>query len=428
MSKKECIRMSKLEELKATLVAELTSLRETAAKAEEEGRDFSAEEREEVSKRVEEIEKIKSQVKSIEESKSLTDQIKALGAEVTSNGNGSVDNGTKSFSTLGERFAAHVIDSLKGRQIGERTSIEGLIQPMAVGGMKDLVTGTGASSGGAFVFPQDLGLRDTGTFQRPLMIRDVITTGTTGTDSVEYVKVTGFTNAASPTAEATAASGTTGTKPESALTFIRASAPVVTIAHWVPITNRALSDAGQIRTIVDNFLRYGLEEQIEDQIISGTGTSEDFTGLSTLADNNEVQDQAWSTDLITTLRKARTLVATNGRARANAYLLNPADTERLDLATAASAGTYFYGGPANAAYNVPRVWGVPIVETEAVPSGFGYVGDFRQCVLWEREQASVSVGTINDQFVRNLRTILAEVRAAFGVFRPAAIVRIDLTA
>jgi hypothetical protein len=35
---------------------------------------------------------------------------------------------------------------------------------------------------------------------------------------------------------------------------------------------------------------------------------------------------------------------------------------------------------------------------------------------------------VEDYFVRNLVAVLAELRAAFGVFRPPAIVRMDLHA
>jgi hypothetical protein len=49
------------------------------------------------------------------------------------------------------------------------------------------------------------------------------------------------------------------------------------------------------------------------------------------------------------------------------------------------------------------------------------VGDYqRGATLWDRERSSISVGFINDQFIRNQRTILAEARAAFGVRRPGA--------
>lgn len=422
--------MSKVQELKDLMVAELHALRELAAKAEnreETGGGFTADEREEIARRQKAIEGCQTEIKALEGDAELRKTIEGLGGFEVDRPE-TVKTVLKKGETWGQRFAAHVGDSVKAIP-GFATSnidVRGVIAPFEVsGGMKALITGVSDTSAGAFVTAEDLGLRSTGTFQRPLTLRDVITNGTTNSDSVEYVRVTGFTNAASPTAEATAASGTTGTKPESALTFERVTANVRTIAHWVPITRRALSDAGQIRTIVDNFLRYGLEEEVEDQIIAGTGTSEDFEGLAALADDDQVQDQAWSTDLLTTTRKARTLVRTVGRDVPNAYLFNPADWERLDL-TQDAEDRYYFGGPM--VMGTPRLWGLPVVESEAVPSGVGYVGNFRQCVLWDREQASITVGTINDQLIRNMLTILAEMRAAFGCFRPASIVRIDLTA
>jgi hypothetical protein len=54
---------------------------------------------------------------------------------------------------------------------------------------------------------------------------------------------------------------------------------VKTIAHWLPATKRALSDAAQIRTLIDTFLTYGLEEELEDQMVNGNGTGENFEGI-----------------------------------------------------------------------------------------------------------------------------------------------------
>jgi HK97 family phage major capsid protein len=53
------------------------------------------------------------------------------------------------------------------------------------------------------------------------------------------------------------------------------------------------------------------------------------------------------------------------------------------------------------------------------------VADWQRAVmLFDREQAAIRVGTINDQFTRNMQTILAELRAAFVCFRPTAIARV----
>ena len=48
---------------------------------------------------------------------------------------------------------------------------------------------------------------------------------------------------------------------------------------------------------------------------------------------------------------------------------------------------------------------------------------FSKAVLFDRQSLAITLGTINDEFVRNMVTVLGEVRAGFGVIRPAAFVR-----
>ena len=300
--------------------------------------------------------------------------------------------------------------------------------PLQFRGFRDLspraalLTGGSDTSGGALVIPdQYTPLTEFG--RRPLSIRSVVTNGQTDSDAVEFVRVTGETNAAAPVAEATAASGSSGVKPESAFTLERVSAPVRTIAHWIPATKRAVSDASQLRTLIDSFLRFGLEEELEDQMVNGDGTGENFTGFGNVSG---VQAQAWATNILTTTRQARRKVRTVGRRIPNAFILNPLDWEIIDLLQDNEA-RYYSGGPFD--MMTPRLWGLPVVESEAVPSGVGYVGDFSVCVLWDREQATIQVSdSHSDFFVRNLVAILAEMRAAFGVLKPNALVEIDLTA
>lgn len=292
--------------------------------------------------------------------------------------------------------------------------------PVTIQELKALVTGLSDTSGGALIgtdYQQPplvfLGMR-------PLTIRDLITIGQTNSDLVEYPQAGALTNNAAPVAEATDTS--TGTKPESGLALTKVTTAVKTIAHWIPATKRAIADAGQIRTLIDNFLRYGLAEELEDQVISGDGTGENLTGILNTAG---ITAQAYDTSILTTARKARTKAYTVGRARPTAYALHPLDWEAFDL-TQDNEARYYFGGPS--VIGNPRLWGLPVVETEALPQGTGLTGDFKQAVLWDREQASVSMSDSHANFfVQNLVAILAELRAAFGVFRPAALVSIDLT-
>lgn len=288
-------------------------------------------------------------------------------------------------------------------------------------GLKTLLRGASDAAGGAMVYnDQRPGIVVPYLF-RPFRVRDVITILQTTSDAIEYARITSVTNAAAPVAEATSTS--TGTKPESAWVTERATDTVKTIAHWIPATNRILSDAPQLRGMIDSFLRDGIEEELEDQIVAGDASGENFDGI---LHNTGVTSQAWSTNILTTTRKGRTKVLTTGRAIPNAYLMHPNDWETIDLLQD-KEDRYFFGGPS--VQGTPRLWGLPVIETEAMTEGYCTVGDHKQCVLWDREQTMISVSNSHENyFIKNLVAILAEMRAGFGILRPAAIVKCDLTA
>ncbi|WP_031095500.1 phage major capsid protein [Streptomyces sp. NRRL S-15] len=435
----------KTDELVEELTLHLKEAREIAAKAENEDRDFTDTERSQLNEHMEKAKEAKAGLEKAKATNTMRQALTDLGEGVELNekaGEKRTPSGLivpDAKTSLGEVFTksaeyAGLLQTAPNGKFGQKQRV----QSMPVG-FKSLVTGGSDTSGGAWVQNDYLGQRvGLDLFQRPLTLRDVVTNGTTSSDTVEYVRMTSTTNAAAPVAEATSSAAPTapgsagalvnnaggGYKPESALAAAKVTTPVRTIAHWIPITKRALSDASQIRTLIDSFLRYGLEEELEDQMVSGDGTGENFEGLGNVSG---VQAQTWDTNALTTLRKAKTKVRTVGRSVANAYLINPADLETVDLLQD-NEGRFYFGGPSGVG-SASVLWGLPVIETEAVPAGTGYVGDFRKAILWDREQASITVTDSHaDFFVRNLVAILAEMRAAFGVLQPSAFVEIDLTA
>jgi HK97 family phage major capsid protein len=342
-------------------------------------------------------------------------------------------NGSGKRKGLGEAFIQSaefkaLMASVPNGRFGEKARVQS--QPY---GVKDLLTGVNrTTSAGALLTPQQLGLQDP-FYQRPLTIRQLVTAGTTETDTIEYVKLVSVTNNAAPVAEAVSSAVIDGTeittvegglKPESGMVFEKSTTNVKTIAHWIPATKRALSDAGQVRTLIDAFLIYGLDEELEDQMVSGNGAGENLLGIGA---TSGVQTQAApgvGENHFDTTRKARTKVRLGGRSVPTAYVFNPSDWQTIDLLR--DGNDRFYGaGPFG--MSTPMLWGLPVVESEAIPAGTAYVGDWTKAVLWDREQASIQVTDSHaDFFIRNLVAILAELRAAFGILRPSAFVKITL--
>lgn len=339
--------------------------------------------------------------------------------------------------TVGQQWAESeqyksLLGSVPNGQFSDRARVQS--QPLSLGGgMKDLFFSGDRTQSAGFLVESDLrGLQDP-FYQRPLTIRQLFAGGNTTSDTIEYVRMVSVDNNASVVPEARSAAtvdGTTvttalgGVKPESAFGFERDSTTVKTLAHWIPVTKRALADAAQIRTLIDQFLRYGLEEAMEDELLTGNGTGEHFLGLNnTPGIQTQAAPGAGQTNL-DTLRIARRKVQIGGRAQPTAYVLNPIDWEAIELMKDAN-DNYYGNGPF--AMTQPTLWGLPVVQSEAVAAGTAWCAAWNWGVIYDREQTSVqATDTHADFFIRNLVAILAEMRAGFAVLRPSAFVKLTL--
>lgn len=286
---------------------------------------------------------------------------------------------------------------------------------------KALITGLSDTSAGAFITNQRVGFVPDP--QRRRSVLDLLTVGTTGVDAVEYARQTAFTNAAAQVPEATAT--TTGTKPEATIAFEKVTETVKTIANWVPASRQSLADAGQLRMIIEQQLRYALEKYLEEQILNGAGTGGDFTGI---IQTSGILSQAKGSDsVVDAVHKGITQIRL-GFVEPSGVVLHPNDWQvvrlsRDDGGASAGTGNYLYGPPALA--GAEQMWGLPVVVTAACPDDTGLVGDFKQAALWVREGVQVLASdSHSDFFVKNLIVVLAEMRAAFGVLMPKAFCKV----
>lgn len=217
-----------------------------------------------------------------------------------------------------------------------------------------------------------------------------------------------FTSAAATVAEG-------ALKPEATLVWTPTTLTLETTAHHIPITNQALGHNPTLRTRIDGHLVNGVRAKLQADI------------AAVLALAVGMQTQAWDTDLTTTIRKAITLAQTGGAqigAGPASVLISTGDAELIDLEQLAHAAY----APGQAPAQVQSLWRRPIVVSEAVPDGFAYVGDLKQVELYTGDAIQVTTGWIDQQFIENKLTILAEVEAKAGVFGAGALVKADLTA
>ena len=85
-------------------------------------------------------------------------------------------------------------------------------------------------------------------------------------------------------------------------------------------------------------------------------------------------------------------------------------------------GCYLIGDPQ--AGTSPQLWGLPVIPTASMPlNRFMVLDAQRTGYIADREDAIARISeNVNDQFVRNMITILAEERVALVVENSAAIV------
>jgi hypothetical protein len=254
---------------------------------------------------------------------------------------------------------------------------------------------------------------------------NILPTLQTTSDIVEWVQQSTRTNNAAPVAEATASTGTSGTKPESALAYQVKTGPVETIATHIPATTRALADAPMLRSAIDDELLYMIRQVLQTQTITGDGNSPNLLGL-----NNQpgIQTGAAGTDAIAAIFNAAIAVQVNGGVPATDVLLNQTAWAGIRLlrenTASGTMGGYIMGSP-----NQPgpmTIFGLGSVFVPQLPANTAFVlnATATTLALIEREGGTVSMGWINDDFTRNIVRILAELRALLIVRRPQGIFKL----
>jgi HK97 family phage major capsid protein len=267
-------------------------------------------------------------------------------------------------------------------------------------------------SGGGGIIPEYLPGVIVPNFM-PLTVRDLLDVGTTESNLIEWVRELVFTNAAGVVSEG-------ALKPSSDLTYERLNVPVETIAHWINASKQVLADFKQLATLINGRMTFGLKLAEEEQILMGDGVAGHLQGIVPQATDYSGAHAAEYDTRIDVIRHAMLQVQlafypTTG------IVMSPTDWHSLEL-TKDTLHRYIYASPGMA--TPAMLWGVPVVQSYSFEPGDFLVGAFKlAATLFDREEAQILVSTENqDNFIRNMVTILCEERLGLAVTRPAAFV------
>lgn len=253
---------------------------------------------------------------------------------------------------------------------------------------------------------------------RRMTIRDLLIPGTTNSNSIEFVRETGFTNNATTVGESMA-------KPYSDIEFELVNSPVRTVAHLFKASRQILDDISGLISYIDGRARNGLQLAEENQLLFGNGSGSNILGIVPQASSFTPSLSVANATAIDRIRLAL-LQAVLAEFPSNGIVLNPIDWASIEL-TKDNEGRYIIGNPMDG--TTPRLWNLPVVETQAMNANNFLVGAFNMAAqIFDRMDMEVLISTENGKdFENNMITIRAEERLALAVYRPEAFVTGEVT-
>lgn len=191
--------------------------------------------------------------------------------------------------------------------------------------------------------------------------------------------------------------------------LVVASANVKKVTAYIKVTKEMLDDVELMRSEIDQELTELINLKIDDQLLNGTGLTVNLTGINTNA-------TAWAAGAfalgIKTPTKWDVLRTAINQVRVNLFepnyiILHPTDVTGMELSKDAN-GQYIM--PPFAALDGTVVSGIRVVANVGVALDSFLVGDFSKAGVRFKEGLTINVGYENDDFTKNLVTILAEAR------------------
>lgn len=238
--------------------------------------------------------------------------------------------------------------------------------------------------------------------RRNPFILELVNVGTIMSSVWEWVEQKNADGGAAMTAEGAA-------KSQADFDLVVASANVKKVTAYIKVTKEMLDDVELMRSEIDQELTELINLKIDDQLLNGTGLTVNLTGIVTNA-------TAWAAGAfaasIPTPTKWDVLRTAINQVRVNLFeptyiVMHPTDVTSMELSKGTD-GHYIL--PPFASQDGTNVAGIRVVANTGVTIDKFLVGDFTKSGVRFKEGLTINVGYENDDFTKNLVTILAEAR------------------
>lgn len=238
--------------------------------------------------------------------------------------------------------------------------------------------------------------------RRNPFILELVNVGTIMSNVWEWVEQKNVEGGSAMTAEG-------AIKSQTDFDLVVASANVKKVTAYIKVTKEMLDDVELMRSEIDQELTELINLKIDEQLLNGSGTTVNLTGIVTNATAYSAGAFALA---IPTPTNYDVLATAINQVRVNLFeptyiVLHPTDVTRMKLSKG-NDGHYIL--PPFTSVDGTTVEGIRVVANVGVAIDKFLVGDFTKSGVRFKEGLTINVGYENDDFTKNLVTILAEAR------------------
>jgi len=260
--------------------------------------------------------------------------------------------------------------------------------------------------------------------RNPNSVIDLFSVIPTDTYQYKYLEETTFTNNATAKAEGTALG-------ENALAFTERTEEIRKIGAFIPVTEELLADVSAVQGYLDSRLQTMVRLAVSDQMIGGSGSGANLTGILNKSGINTFDFSSFSGNLkrIGQVYEAITEIQKDSFLTPDAIIMHPSDwyqlvTEVNAVTTSGSLNPLFVGAGQFGGGVAPTLWGLPVVLSTEAGAGTVIVGVFgggQAIHIVARQGMEVAMSdSHDDNFVKDIVVMKATVRMGMPIYRASA--------
>lgn len=263
--------------------------------------------------------------------------------------------------------------------------------------------------------------------QAPLSMRDLVMPGTIGGYNFSYERELAGSMEGDADYQGGANPAEGVAKPTMDIYTEIVEETVSTIAVTSRVSQQVFDDRQAFISFLRGRMAYRVLRALDRDILNGAGTTGEIEGINTVATayDGSLDAAVEALQQVDIIRTARLQVELNDYVP-DGVVLHPTNWANIELLKDADERYLF----SNATSGAPqRLWGMRVVTTTGQTANEFTVGDFRGASqLFMRQELRVLASTEDqDNFVKNLVTLRAELRGLLAIYSTLAFVTSDFT-